>query len=119
MLCPCTLHFFVLFQVHLYLAVSRGRVFPRDSKIVHAITNYLICIIDKISLCLTIFGIEYQDCSKANISCDKYRYFFKDALNIAHHWGIYTGALKVKYSVVLANYFQWLYLNPYSKYLKQ
>lgn len=30
-----------------------------------------------------MFGVEYQDCSKANISCDKYRYFFKDALNIA------------------------------------
>lgn len=85
MLCPCTLHFFVLFLIHLFLAVSRDRehVFPRESQIAHAITNYLICIIVKISLCLTIFGVEYQDCSKANISCDKYRYFLKDALNIA------------------------------------
>ena len=30
-----------------------------------------------------MFGVEYQDCSKANILCDKYRYFFMDALNIA------------------------------------
>lgn len=58
MLCPCTLHFFVLFLVHLFLAVSRDRVFRRDSKIAHAITNYLICIIDKISLCLTIYFLE-------------------------------------------------------------
>lgn len=30
-----------------------------------------------------MFGVEYQDCSKANILCDKYRYFCMDALNIA------------------------------------
>lgn len=32
-----------------------------------------------------MFGVEYQDCSKANILCDKYRYFCMDALNIAEN----------------------------------
>lgn len=34
-----------------------------------------------------MFGVEYQDCSKANILCDKYRYFFMDALNVAE-WNV-------------------------------
>lgn len=33
-----------------------------------------------------MFGVEYQDCSKANILCDKYRYFCMDALNIAEYF---------------------------------
>lgn len=53
-----------------------------------------------------MFGVEYQDCSKANISCDKYRYFFKDALNIAERtetegWEIYTGQSQQESSLEL------------------
>lgn len=32
-----------------------------------------------------MFWIEYQDYSKAYILCDKYRYYFMDALNIAEN----------------------------------
>lgn len=72
----------VLILVHLFLAVSRDRGFSTDSKIAHAIANYLYLYINKISLCVTVFWNRISKLFKGLYFLCYILLFFMDALNI-------------------------------------
>lgn len=72
----------VLILVHLFLAVSRDRGFSTDSKIAHAIANYLQLYINKISLCVTDFWNRISKLFKGLYFLCQILQFFMDALNI-------------------------------------
>lgn len=72
----------VLILVHLFLAVSRDRGFSTDSKIAHAIANYLYLYINKISLRVTDFWNKVSKLFKGLYFLCQILLFFMDALNV-------------------------------------